>query len=307
MTTKALFFTPPPPDWARMMPSENLRSAVASILIVLGLAGTPAYAQGSAWLGEPGTGFFSMSYVYQSADEFYAGSNKGPTPQGEDLRQNTVWLAANYFLSDAVALDFKTGWAQSQFITGPGIPAASDSFSGLVDTDVGLTYRLTDEWAGSWASVAVRGGATLAGNYETGSINSIGDGGDGYQLSVIVAKFLGQGVGVSAEVGQQWRNNDIPTNTFAHATGLWLLNEKLTVGVDYTVVDAESSIDIAGPGFTPARFPEVQEDYKAAGGRLFYDVSDNLTATLFYTKKFSGRNTALSGVYGATFSYSFGN
>lgn len=306
MTTKALLLTVPP---ALATYVENLRVAVpAGILVAFGLfASAPAQAQGSAWLAEPGTGFLSMSYVHQSADEFYAGPNKMPTPQGEDLRQNTVWVAANYFLSDVVALDIKTGWAMSQFITGPGIPAAADSFSGVVDTDVGVTWRLTDEWTGGWPSMAVRAGATVAGNYETGSINAIGDGGDGYQLSLIVAKFLSERIGVSAEVGQQRRNNDIPTNTFAHATGLWLLNNRLTVGVDYTIVSAASSIDIQGPGFTPARFPEVQEDYRAAGGRLYYDVSDNLTMALFYTKKFSGRNTALSGVYGATFSYSFGN
>ena len=293
------------------MASVSERTMTKNALFLLGLLGllasAPAQAQGSAWLAEPGTGFFSLSYVHQSADEFYAGPNKGPTPEGEDLRQNTLWLAANYFLSDAVAVDVKTGWAKSQFITGPNIPAAQESFNGVVDTDVGITWRLTDEWTSGWPSIALRAGATVAGNYETGSINAIGDGGDGYQLSLIVAKFLGQRVGVSAEVGQQRRNNDIPTNLFAHGTVLWLLNDRLTVGVDYTIVNAEPSIDIQGPGFVAARFPEVQEDYRAAGGRLYYDVSDELTAALFYTKKFKGRNTALSGVYGATFSYSFGN
>lgn len=281
-----------------------------TLLIGLAVAGwigaNPAHAQGSAWLGEPGTGYLSTSFVHQSADDFYAGTTKMPTPRGEDLQQNTLWMRADYFLSDSVALDFRAGWAKSQFITGEGIPAASDSFSGIVDADIGITWRLADEWTGNRPSIALRAGAIVAGDYEIGHINAIGDRGSGYELSLIVAKFLGPHIGLSAEVGRRERNNDIPASTFVNATGLWLVNEKLSVGVDYSLVDTEPSLDIGGVGFTPAKFPQVQEEWQSAGGRLYYDIGDNLTMSLFYMKKFTGRNTPLSGAYGATFSYSFG-
>ena len=284
------------------------RALLPSFIVAAGCLGmVPAHAQGTAWLAEPGTGYLSLSYVGQSADEFYAGTTKMPTPLNADLQQSTVWMSANYFLSDAVAVDFRTGWAESQFVTGEGIPTSSASFSGRVDTDIGITWRLSDEWITGLPSIALRGAAIVAGDYEPGHINSIGDGGDGYELSLIVAKFLGSALGLSAEVGQRWRNDDIPTNTFLNLTGIWLVNDKLSLGVDYSIVDTESSLDIAGPGFSPPRFPQVQEEWKSVGGRLFYDVSEELSVTLFYVNKFTGRNTPLSGAYGATISYTFGN
>lgn len=287
---------------------SNMNKALSSgLLAVVGSIGVlPAQAQNSAWLGEPGTGYLSLSYVHQSADEFYAGTTKMPTPQNEDLRQGTVWASANYFLSDAVALDLRSGWAKSEFTTGPGIPTSSDSFSGLIDTYLGVTWRLTDEWTSNAPSIALRAGTILAGDYDTGHINALGDGGDGYEASVIVAKFLGENLGVSAEVGRRDRNDDIPTSTFVNAMLVWLVGDKLSLGLDYEIVDTESSLDIGGEGFTPPKFPQVQEEWRTVGGRLYYDVGENLTMTMFYSKRLTGRNTPLLGAYGATFSYSFG-
>ena len=264
-----------------------------------------AFADGSAWLNEPGTGFASLSVVSQVADEYFRGKVKRSTPRGEDLAQNTVWVSANYAFTDSLSLDAQVGWARSEFIVGPMIPTPMENFSGIVDTTIGLTWRVNDELASDFPSVAVRAGAIIAGNYDTGYINSLGDGGDGYELSLIVGEFVSNRVGLSAEFGYRGRDSGIPNETFTNLTGVWLLGEKLSLGLDYKIVNAESGLDIGGEGFDPTRFPEVQEDSELAAGRLYYNASERLSFAVFHAAVVNGRNAPASAVYGATISYSF--
>ena len=45
-------------------------AVLASSSLLACLAAQPVVAQGTAWIGEPGTGTFSISYVNQNAHEF---------------------------------------------------------------------------------------------------------------------------------------------------------------------------------------------------------------------------------------------
>lgn len=264
-----------------------------------------AFADGSAWLNEPGSGYASVSVVSQVADEYYRGKVKRPTPRGADLGQNTVWLTANYSFGDSWAVDAQVGWARSEFVVGPMIPTPMENFSGIVDSSIGLTWRINDELASDFPSVALRAGAIIAGNYDTGYINSLGDGGNGYEFSIIVGKFINNRVGLSAEFGYRSREANIPDETFTNLTGVWLLGDKLSLGLDYRQVDARSGLDIGGEGFDPTRFPEVEEDSEIIGGRLYYNASESLGFAIFHATVVGGRNAPASAVYGATISYSF--
>lgn len=287
-------------------PSAALRPLVlCALAAAVCLAPRAAYGDGSAWLAEPGTGFVNVSYVYQTADEFYRAQHKRPTPAGgEDLSQGTVWLNVDYAMTDSLAVDVQVGWAQSDFVVlFPG-PAPEDGYSGLVDTTVGLTWRVVDEAISDAPSVAFRIGGIVAGDYDTGYINSLGDGGNGYEASVIVGKFLGDRFGLSGELGYRARDNDVPSAVYANLSALWLLDERFTVGLDYQYVNSESSLDIGAPGFSPARFPELEEDSQSVGVRLFWNVG-NVGLNLFHARVVDGRNTAANGITGATVSYFF--
>ena len=274
-------------------------------VVVAMLPATHAFAQATAWLNEPGSGYASLSIVNQVADEYYRGKVKRSTPRGEDLSQSTIWLTANYAFTDSWAVDAQVGWARSEFVVGPMIPTPMESFSGLVDTNIGVTWRVNDELSSDLPSVALRAGAIIAGNYDTGYINSLGDGGDGYEFSVIVGEFVSNRVGLSAEFGYRAREADIPDETFTNLTGVWLLGDKLSLGLDYRLVDARSGLDIGGAGFDPTRFPEVEEDSEIVAGRLYYNASEALSFAVFHATVVSGRNAPASAVYGATISYSF--
>ena len=281
------------------------RIGAACVLGGAVLLSAAAVADGTAWLPEPRSGHVSLSWVHQTADEYWRGSMKRSTAESADLTQGTLWLTSNYALGDNWSVDVQAGWAKSDFITGEGIPTTAASFSGRTDATVGITRRLVDEATGPYPSIALRVAGIAAGNYQTGHINSLGDGGNGYQVSAVAGKFLGARVGVSGEIGYRDRDGAIPAEHFVNIAGLWLVSDAFTLGVDYRIVDSRSGLDIGALGFTPALFPHVQEDHRSLGLRLYINL-DDVGLNVFHSRVLDGRNTAASHVFGVAASRAFG-
>ena len=306
---------------------RNRRSLVAVVTcaaVLPCLFVQPASAQNSPWIAEPGTGSVSVSFVSQKATEFYRADTitKGPLEAtGAHVSQNTVWFGVNYAFTDAVALDVQSAWARS-FLPGAVGPAGGqESYSGLGDSNIGVTWRVVDELVSNAPSVALRVAAIVAGAYDTGYINSIGDGGHGVETSLIVGKFGGR-AGFSTELGFRTRTStevneravggamagqvDIPSDIFFTLSGFVPANDSITIGVDYRLVNALSGIDIGGEGFSPSRFPALQEDAQILGGRLLANVTDAVSVNVFVGQVVAGRNTAKSRVFGVGVSFAFG-
>ena len=309
--------------------SRNVRMfAIAVAAVAASLSAQPAFAQGTPWIAEPGTGTISFTYANQSAKEFWRGVDgmKTPGPLGEtdaSLAQNTMWFAANYAVNDFVALDIQSAFASSFVTGGVGPSGGQESYSGLFDSNVALTFRLVDELISDAPSVAVRVGGILAGAYDTGYINSLGDGGHGVETSLIIGKF-GNAAGFSAEVGFRVRGStdvntqavgggmaagetvDVPNDMFVNL-GLFIpAGSAVTLGVDYRMVNAMSGIDIGGMGFSPSRFPGLEEDAHIVGGRLLANVTDTVNLNVFFGQVVAGKNTAASRVFGAGIGFGFG-
>ena len=289
------------------------------------LPARPALAQGSPWIAEPGTGSVNISYVNQNALEFFRQTTKikGPLEDtGANLAQNTLWFGVNYAINDAVALDVQSAWARSFVAGGVGPAGGQESYSGLFDSNVAVTWRIVDELVSDAPSIAVRAGAIIAGGYDTGYINALGDGGNGFETSLIAGKFW-DAAGVSAEVGYRNRTStevnplavgagaaaaevDIPADMFFNL-GLFIpAGSRVTLGVDYRMVNALSGIDIGGPGFSPSRFPGLEEDAHIVGGRLIASVTDDVSVNGFFGQVVAGRNTANSRIFGVGLSFGFG-
>ena len=250
---------------------------------------------------------------------------KGPLEAtGANLAQNSIWFGANYAINDAVALDVQSAWARSFVAGGVGPSGGQESYNGLFNSNVAVTWRIVDELVSDAPSVAVRVGAIMPGSYDTGYINSLGDGGAGVETSLIIGKF-GSAAGVSAEIGYRNRTStevnrqavggaaatvgekiDIPADVFLNL-GLFIpAGNTLTVGVDYRMVNALSGIDIGGEGFSPSRFPALQEDAHIVGGRLLANVTDTVSVNGFFGQVVAGRNTAASRIIGFGTSFGFG-
>ena len=306
---------------------SNPRSVVTLVsgaALLSCLSVQPAFAQGSPWIAEPGTGSFSISYVNQNASEFFRQTTKVKGPleaTGANLAQNTMWLGINYAASDSVALDIQSAWARSFVAGGVGPSGGQESHSGLYDSNIALTWRVVDELISNAPSVAIRVALIAAGSYDTGFINSIGDGGNGFETSLIIGKF-GSRAGFSGEIGFRNRTStlvneeavggllrgtvDIPADMFLNL-GLFIpAGDAVTLGLDYRMVNALSGIDIGGPGFSPSRFPGLQEDGHVVGGRLIANVTDTVSLNAFFGQVVAGRNTAASRLLGFGLSFGFG-
>ena len=286
-----------------------------------------ALSQGTPWIAEPRTGSITVSSYGQTAIEFYRGTEteKGPLEAiGAHLSQNTVWFHANYALSDAIAVDLQMAWAESVVDGAVGPSGGQERHNGLYDTNLSVTWRFLDELVSNTPSVAARVGATIPGMYDTGYINSIGDGGSGIEGSLILGKFWSV-AGVSAEIGYRHRGStmvnadavgaaqgedvDIPSEIFMN---FWLfvpIREWARVGASYRIVDATSGLDIGGAGFSPSRFPGLEEDsqllgLQVLGPNLF--GFDNVSVNFFSGWIVGGRNTAKSNVNGMSLTVGLG-
>ena len=271
--------------------------------------GAPAFAGGSPWLPAPGGGSITVSYVSQNATEFYRGTTKGPTPGGgNELSQKTVWVDGTYGLTDSLALDFRVGSANSSFATGPGLPPSKESITGLADINIGLVWRALDEMVSSGPSIALRAALIKAGSYDTGYINSLGDGGNGVEVSAIAGQFVTDRVALSGELGYRTRSSDdhdIPANLFARLAAGVIVGDRIGLTLNYEMENATSGLEIGGPGFSPSRFPELEEDLHLLGPAVSIAVSDRASIGASYAKVIGGRNTAASDVFSVSFSYLF--
>ena len=81
--------------------------------------------------------------------------------------------------------------------------------------------------------------------------------------------------------------------------------DRVIVGVDYRMVNATSGLDIGVPPFSPARFPEVQEDIHLVGGRVIINATDIVSVNGLFGKVVKGRNTASSNVFGVSLGFAF--
>ena len=293
-----------------MARSRTIATTIAGL--TLALMASEARAQASPWLDEPGTGTLSLSYSNQNATEFYRQTTrvKGPLEAtSANLAQNTLWMAASWTPIEPLAIDIESAWADSFVAGAVGPSGGRESYSGLFDTNIAARWRIRDGLVDAGPTVTLRVGGIVAGGYETGYINSLGDGGNGVETSVIVGKYTDM-VSLTAEVGYRRRGNaqinpdavgaagsesiDVPDDVFAQLGAYIPLGAAILIGGEYHVVDATSGIDIGGPGFSPSRFPGLQEDSHILSGRLIADLSDTVTMNITLGQVVRGRNTAAS-------------
>ncbi len=263
---------------------------------------TPALAnEVSPYTPVDGGGEVEVSWTQQSADSFNPGSARAPLPV--DLSQNSFVINASYGLTDKLALDFQVGYAKSKFTVDPGL-APQGGLDGLTDVMVGARYKVIDEVDGGPFTATLGVAAIIDGGYRTGAITAVGDGGSGGQVALAFGKQLGP-VSYNSSIGYRIRGNNIPDEVFGGARLSLAFADHFSIFGGLSFSDSTSGIEIGGPGFTPARFPEVEEDYKLwnVGGAVSF--TDSLSLNASYGQKFDGRNTARSNFFRVGLGYSF--
>ena len=177
----------------------------------------------------------------------------------------------------------------------------------MTDSNIGVTWRIADELVNpSLPSVALRAGAIIEGSYTAGYINSIGDGASGLEVSALAGKYFADRFAVSGEVGYRVRDEDVPSDIFLNVSG-GVLVDNIGLSVNYKLVDAQSGLQIGGPGFSPVTrvFPRLEEDIQFLSGTVSLNVSDQTNLAVTYGEVIDGRNTSKSKVFSVTMGYLF--
>lgn len=266
------------------------------------LVSTPALAnEVSPWTPVGGGAEAEISWSRQSADTLNAGTTVAPLPR--DLDQTTIALDLTYGITDRLAVDFHGGYAKSEFLVDPGL-APDGGLDGLTDFTVGLRYKVLDEVDGAPLTATVGAAAIIDGGYRTGALPAIGDGGSGGQVALALGKQIGP-FSLSGNIGYRTRSNNVPDEIFGASRLAVSFADRFSVFGGLSFTDSTSGLDIGGPGFSPARFPEVEEDYKLwlVGGSA--NVTDRLSLNATYGEKFDGRNTARSNVFRIGIGYAY--
>lgn len=261
-----------------------------------------AYANDiSPWTPAEGSGEVEISYTRQEADTFNPGDAQAPLPR--ELSQDSILLTLSYGISQRLAADVKIGYAKTSFLTDPML-APEGGLNGLNDVFVGLRYKALDEAEGAPITATLGVAAIIDGGYRTGALPAIGDGGSGGQVALALGRNIGP-FSLSGDIGYRTRSNNVPDEVFGavNASISPIPGISLYGGVSF--VNSTSGLDIGGPGFSPARFPEVEEDYKIWSLGASASLSDRMSANIGYGKKFDGRNTARSDFFRVGLGFSF--
>lgn len=285
----------------------NLRCPALAFAVALSSC---AWGQASPWTALSKTGDFSVSYVSQSADNYWRGpdgAEKGKLGFGP-IDQTTLWLQGTYGISDIVALDVEVGNSE----TTPGVspPPPSD---GRTDFTAGLTWRILDEDINERGlpSVGVRGAMVLAGNYDVGLPTAIGDGANGFDASVVVGKFLTNSVATSAEYGLRTRGGDVPNSTFVNLNGYLLLSQRLILEAQWHRTFSDGNLHICGscgppsPPGDPSAFPRVAEEVERVAVGATFNVTRQLGVGGKWFQVIDGRNAAEFDALAIDITYTF--
>lgn len=279
-----------------------MRNKFSALLFFAYSVSGAAQAGSSPWLPEPGAVNTVFSYLFQTADKLYLANKRSKLPA--ELSQHTFSAYFEYGLLDSVALDARLGYAFSDFVTNP-VLSPQASLDGMTDTNLGVRWRLWDETIGDPLTVTFRAAGIIEGTYRTGALNAIGDGGSGGEFSVLVGRFFDNGFSVYNEVGYRTRNRPVPDEFFASVGGRYSFVAGFSVGVSYQVAESLSGIDIGSPGFSPARFPAVNEDYQIVGFDLSYQLAPRTYISVNYGKTVDGRNTGDQDIVGLSVGQGF--
>jgi hypothetical protein len=250
-----------------------------------------AFAEGETpWLPIPQQLLLGVSATEQSGDEAWIGTMRLPALAitgggGTKFRRTATVLRANYGLSDALAIDASIG-------AGKVSAGAADRDSGWLDSSVGLSWRLLDEFERpGLPTVTVRGAAIIAGGYDGGRLASLGDGENGVELALLLGKQLGSALSLWASAGVQERAGAVPTARFFEVGARYRLGQAWSVSLGYSDKRYRGDLDIGGPGFTPARFQEVREERSLAKAGVSYAFAANQGVALNFARVVDGRNT----------------
>jgi hypothetical protein len=266
---------------------KTLAVAVAAVALPT-LASAQSY---SPWLPIPGSGSVGISYVGQRGDSAYVMGDVDVPIVGitggaaTKYTRDSFGLSLAYGINDSVSIDGAFGHSRARV-------GAADRSSGLSDSTIGVNWRIVDEYTRRGApTVTLRLAGIIAGDYDGARLAAIGKDANGYQLGVIVGKQITPAFSLWAGAGLEDRSRGVPNATYFDINAAYAVARGLSVSAGYTAKRYRGDLNIAGPGFSPARFQQVREQRDTVRLGLSYAFAANQSVNLSLGKLVSGRNT----------------
>jgi len=275
----------------------------ASLALAFALCAFPALScAANAYIPAPGTGNLHPVASLQWATDFWFDDNSATLPG--HLTQTTAGMDAEYGVAKNFAVDLSLGVSTVNYQGGPsnGVVLTQDdklTRRGMTDTKLGVSWRMVDEFASineATPTLTLRLGAIIAGNYDTGFLNAVSDGADGYEIGLKFGKiFLGSNAGLYGDIGYRWLSSSTPDEWEA-SLGVFKTSGKFTYSVGLREKQSVGGIDILGPGFTLDRFTDVREKNRSAEFGLTWNWRPASTLSVGYARTLDGENTPKKNV-----------
>jgi Putative MetA-pathway of phenol degradation len=282
------------------------RLAIALGGLMLSLASVASAQSNSPWLPIPGSGSVGLSYVTQTGDSAYVmGDVDVPIAAitggaATKYNRDSIGLKLAYGISDSVSVDATFGHGRAKV-------GAADRSSGLTDTSLAANWRVLDEYSNRLApTVTLRVAALINGNYDGARLAALGKDANGYQLSLLIGRQITPAFSLWGGVGFEARGRDIPNATFIDLNAAYAVMPSLSLSVGYTSKRYGGNLNIAGPGFSPDRFQQVNEERGTVRLGASYSIASNQSLALNFGKLVNGRNTVNDDrIIGIGYTYGF--
>jgi len=277
-------------------------SVMKKIIAAIGLLSAPAVvlADGSASLLPHATTNLTLSVINGSAGDFFI--NEESTDLGGDITQTYVWFKARYGYDDIWEFDFRTGYAEAEFETNP------EDESDIADTTFGVSYQFINEFEldNGLPTITGRLAYTIGGDYETDVIEAIGDGANGFDVSLLAGKSITRTVSLFGDLTFRQRNEDV-ADAIKYLVGAFYSTPIRGLGIQAAVggIRTDSDINIGDPGFGVEQFPQTDRDQDLLIGGANYGFGNGFSLGATYTILLDGKNVPDTDVISVTAGYSF--
>ena len=265
-----------------------------------------ALAEGdSPWLPIPGDFSISVNQTEQSGKNAYIGADKVPITgvtggAASKFTRSTTRLRLGYGISDALAVDLSLGYGKVK-------AGAADNDNGQTDSIVGLNWRVLDEFESpGLPTLTLHGAAILKGSYKGDRLAALGNDANGFELGVLLGKQITSSFALWAEAGVQHRSDSVPNATYYGLNGRLNVAPQWSLSLGASRSQYGGSLDIGGPGFTPARFQQVKAERTLVKGGVGWAFASNQGLALNLAKVTSGRNTVKDdSIVSLSYTYAF--
>lgn len=285
------------------MTTKHIQTLLTAAALTLPLT---AFAEGdSPWLPIPGAFSITLNQTEQSGKDAYIGETTVPLSMvtgggASKYTRSSTNLRLSYGLSDSVSLDATLGRGRVKV-------GAADNDSGRTDSVLGLNWRVLDEYEQpALPTLTLRAAAIFKGNYDGGRLAALGNDQNGFELAVLLGKQVLPALALWAEVGVQDRSGGVPKAVFYDLGARLRLAPAWSASLGYSAKKYGGSLDIGGPGFSPARFQEVRAERSLIKLGVGFAFAANQGVALNLARVVSGRNTVKDDqIVGVSYTFAF--